>query len=302
MSAQPISEITHTASPFNTPSTPREWQRRIANILTIVLTSVATLFAVAVFVYIVGYVLVQGGKYLNLDFFTQLPPPPGQIGGGMGNAIVGSLILIALASIVGIPLGLFTGIYLAEFGGKGIFATIVRFVVDVLVGIPTIIFGLFAWVVIVVPMHGFSAQAGGVALGIIMIPIVTRTTEEVLRLVPVELREAALALGIPEWRMLVQVVLPSVRGGLITGMLLAVTRVAGETAPLLMTAFGFLFWNTDITQPVDALPLRIYFDAKAPFPVEVQQAYTGAFVLIAIITLTSFAVRWATGGFRRAAR
>ncbi len=290
------------SSPFVDVKSGLAFRRSVINGAVALFSSIATLFAIATFLYIVGYVITQGGKYISLDFFTQTPPPPGQTGGGMGNAIVGSLILIVLASIVGIPLGLFNGIYLAEFGKNSLFATFVRYVIDILVGIPTIIFGLFAWVIIVVPQHGFSATAGGVALGIIMIPIVTRTTEEVLRLVPVELREAALALGIPEWRMLLQVIIPSVRSGLITGMLLSITRVAGETAPLLMTAFGFLFWNTDITQPIDALPLRIYFDAKAPYPVEVQQAYTGALVLITVITLTSFAVRWATGAFSRPTR
>ncbi len=288
--------------PFDAPRTALTTRRTIVNAAVTGVTTLASVFAIGVFLVIVLYVLSQGGRYLNLDFFTKLPPPPGQSGGGVRQAIQGSFVLLGLASLFGIPLGLFSGLYLAEFGRTSWFATGVRFIIDVLTGIPTIIFGLFAWVVIVVPSHSFSANAGGVALGIIMIPIVTRTTEEVLRLVPVELREAALALGVPEWRTLLQVILPSVRNGLITGVLLALTRVAGETAPLLMTAFGNLFWNQGFTTAIDALPLRIFTFAQSPFPVQVHQAYAGAFVLIVILALTSFAVRWATGGFTQQGR
>jgi phosphate transport system permease protein len=178
----------------------------------------------------------------------------------------------------------------------------VRFLVDVLTGIPTIIFGLFAWVFVVVPQQGFSALAGGVALGIIMIPIVARTSEEVLRLVPKELREASFALGATESRTILQVVIPAARNGIITGIVLSMARVAGETAPLLMTAFGTPFFNTDITQPIDALPLRIFNFAESPYPAQINQAYAGSLVLIVLILLTSFAIRWATGGFKRSSR
>lgn len=193
---------------------------------------------------------------------------------------------------------MFTGIYLSEFG-QGAFARSVRFLVDVLTGIPTIVFGLFAWVFIVVPQQTFSGLAGGVALGIIMIPIVASTSESVLRLVPRELREASLALGATESRTILRVVLPAARNGIITGIVLAMARVAGETAPLLMTAFGSPFFNNDVTQPMDALPLRIFVFTESPYQAQVNQAYAGAMVLILLILITSFAVRWATGGFKQ---
>ena len=290
MSAPPL--------PFTSASATLTTRRNAVNIVATVFTTLASAFAIAVFLSVVLYVLVQGGKYLNIDFFTLLPAPIGEAGGGVANAIAGSLVLLGLAALLGIPLGLFSGLYLAEFGRTSRFATGVRFIIDVLTGIPTIIFGLFAWVVIVVPQHGFSAYAGGIALGIIMIPIMTRTTEEILRLVSVELREAALALGVPEWRTLLQVILPSVRGGLVTGILLALTRVAGETAPLLLTSFGNNFWNLGLNHAIDSLPTRIYLFAQSGFPTQVHQAYAGAFVLICMLILTSFAVRLATGGFK----
>jgi phosphate transport system permease protein len=273
-------------------------RRRLVNALVVLFTTLAALFAAGLLIYLLCYVLSQGLRYINLDFFTQLPTPNGEPGGGMGEAFQGSLILIALASLMGVPLGLFTGIYLAEFG-RGPFAQGVRFLVDVLNGIPTIIFGLLAWVLIVIPMQSFSGLAGGFALGMIMIPIVTRTSEDVLRLVPRELREASLALGATEARTILQIVLPAARNGIITGVVLAMARVAGETAPLLMTAFGTTFWNTDITQPMDALPLRIFQFTLSPYQQQVNQAYAGAFVLIVLILLASLAVRLATGGFKQ---
>jgi phosphate transport system permease protein len=264
----------------------------------IVLSTFFALFAVGVLVYLILYILRQGIPYLNLDFFTKPPTPNGEPGGGMGPAVQGTLILVGLAALLGVPLGLFTAIYLAEFG-QGRLANGVRFIVDLLNGVPTIIFGLFAWVLIVVPQQTFSGLSGGVALGIIMIPIVARTAEDVLRLVPRELREASLALGATETRTIVRVVLPAARGGIITGIVLAMARVAGETAPLLMTAFGTTFWNTDITQPIDGLPLRIFNFTLSPYQVQINQAYAGSFVLILLILLASFAVRWFTGGFKR---
>jgi phosphate transport system permease protein len=216
----------------------------------------------------------------------------------MAESIQGTLILVGLAALFGVPLGVFTAIYLSEFG-RGPFANGVRFLVGVLTGIPTIIFGLFAWTIIVIPQHTFSGLAGGVALGIIMIPIVASTSEEVLRLVPQELREASLALGATEARTILRVVLPAALNGIITGIVLAMARVAGETAPLLMTAFGTPFFNTDITQPMDALPLRVFVFTESPYPEQVNQAYAGALILILLILITSFSVRWATGGFKR---
>ncbi|HVB75626.1 MAG TPA: phosphate ABC transporter permease PstA [Ktedonobacteraceae bacterium] len=289
------------ANPFQPPRTAHNARRRASNILIIVFSLLATAFAVVVLLFLLLYVLRAGLPFINVALFTRIPTPNGEPGGGLANSIQGSLILVGLASLFGIPLGLFTGIYLSEFG-RGSIALGVRFLVDVLNGIPTIIFGLFAWIFIVVPQQSFSGLAGGVALGIIMIPIVARTSEEVLRLVPKELREASLALGATESRTILRVVIPAARNGIITGIVLAMARVAGETAPLLMTAFGNPFFNSDITQPMDALPLRIFNFAESPYPAQINQAYAGSLVLIVLILLTSFAIRWATGGFQRSGR
>jgi phosphate transport system permease protein len=264
----------------------------------VIFSFLATALAVIVLLYLLLYVLRAGLPFINWDLFTKIPTPNGEAGGGLGPSIQGSLILVGLASLFGVPLGLFTGIYLSEFG-RGPIATGVRFLVDVLTGVPTIIFGLFAWIYIVVPQQSFSGLAGGVALGIIMIPIVARTSEEVLRLVPKELREASLALGATETRTILLVVIPAARNGIITGIVLAMARVAGETAPLLMTAFGNPFFNTDITQPMDALPLRIFNFAESPYQGQINQSFAGSLVLIVLILLTSFAIRWATGGFKK---
>jgi phosphate transport system permease protein len=284
--------------PFQPPASAHTARRHIGNMVSIVLTTACTAFAVLVLIYLLLNVILQGVPYLNLNFFTKLPTANGAPGGGMAESIQGSLILVGLATLLGVPLGVFTAIYLSEFG-RGPFASGVRFIVGVLTGIPTIIFGLFAWVIIVIPQQTFSGLAGGVALGIIMIPIVASTSEEVLRLVPRELREASLALGATETRTILRVVIPSALNGIITGVVLAMARVAGETAPLLMTAFGTPFFNADITQPMDALPLRIFNFTESPYQIQVNQAYAGALVLILLILITSFAVRWATGGFKQ---
>jgi phosphate transport system permease protein len=286
------------SNPFQPSRSTHTTRRHVSNLLSIILTTLSAAFAVVVLLYLLLYVVRQGLPSLNLDFFTKLPTANGAPGGGMAQAIQGTLILVGLAALIGVPLGVFTGIYLSEFG-RGPFATGVRFLVGVLTGIPTIIFGLFAWILIVVPAQTFSGLAGGVALGIIMIPIVASTSEEVLRLVPRELREASLALGATEARTILRVVLPAALNGIITGIVLSMARVAGETAPLLMTAFGTPFFNADITQPMDALPLRIFNFAESPYQLQINQAYSGSLVLILLILLTSFAVRWATGGFRR---
>ena len=301
MSTSTIQEKQPVANPFQPPHTAHNARRRISNIIIIIFSLLATAFAVCVLLFLLLYVLRAGLPYINLDLFTKIPAPNGESGGGLANSIQGSLILVGLASLCGIPLGLFTGIYLSEFG-RGPIATAIRCLVDVLTGVPTIIFGLFAWVFVVVPQQTFSGIAGGVALGIIMIPIVARTSEEVLRLVPKELREASLALGATESRTILQVVIPAARNGIITGIVLAMARVAGETAPLLMTAFGSPFFNSDITQPMDALPLRIFNFAESPYQAQINQAYAGSLVLIVLILITSFAIRWATGGFQRRSR
>lgn len=290
------------ANPFQPPRTALNARRRASNIALIALSLLATAFAVVVLLFLLLYVLRQGLPYINIDLFTRIPTPNGEPGGGIGNAIQGSLILVGLASLFGIPLGLFTGIYLSEFGGRSAIATGVRFLVDVLTGIPTIIFGLFAWIFIVVPQQGFSGLAGGMALGIIMIPIVARTSEEVLRLVPKELREASLALGATESRTILRMVVPAARSGIITGIVLAMARVAGETAPLLMTAFGNPFFNSDITQPMESLPHTIFTFAESPYQAQINQAFAGSLVLILLILIASFAIRWATGGFKQRGR
>ncbi len=284
--------------PFQPSRSAHAIRRRASDILIKIAAIAAAAFAVMILVYLLLYVIVQGLPFLNPDFFTQLPAAFGSSGGGMGESVQGTLILVGLSSLIGVPLGLFTGIYLSEFG-RGKFAQAVRFIIMVLTGIPTIIFGLFAWVLIVVPSHSFSGLSGGVALGIIMIPIVASTSEEVLRLVPKELREASLALGATESRTILFVVIPAALNGIITGIVLAMARIAGETAPLLMTAFGSTFWNADITQPMDALPLRIFVFTNSPYPIQINQAYAGSLVLIVLILIASFAVRWATGGFKR---
>lgn len=295
-----VNEPQQAANPFQAPRTAHNARRRAANLALIALSGLSTAFAVAVLLYLLLYVLRAGLPYLNLDLFTKIPTANGEPGGGLGPSIQGSLILVGLASLFGVPLGLFVGIYLSEFG-RGAIAMGVRFLVDVLNGIPTIIFGLFAWIFIVVPQQSFSGLAGGVALGIIMIPIVARTSEEVLRLVPNELREASLALGATESRTILRVVIPASSSGIITGIVLAMARVAGETAPLLMTAFGNPFFNSNITQPMDALPLRIFNFSESPYQAQINQAYAGSLVLIVLILLTSFAIRWATGGFKHSA-
>ncbi|MGB8345758.1 MAG: phosphate ABC transporter permease PstA [Ktedonobacteraceae bacterium] len=286
------------ANPFRPPRTAHLMRRGFSNILVIVLCVITAALVVAILLYLMFYVILQGLPNLNLGFFTELPAAFGSSGGGMGESIQGTLVLVGLASLFGVPLGLFMGIYLSEFG-RGPFANGVRFLVTVLTGIPTIIFGLFAWVLIVIPQQGFSALSGGVALGIIMIPIVATTAEDVLRLVPREIREASLALGATETRTIVRVVIPSALNGIITGIVLAMARVAGETAPLLMTAFGSTFWSAGLNQPIDALPLRIFVFTESPYQIQISQAYTGSFVLIVLIVVASFLVRWATGGFRR---
>lgn len=224
----------------------------------------------------------KGFTAINLDFFSHLPKPVGEDGGGMANAIVGTLILLGLALCVGLPVGVGTGIYLSEYAGTR-FSFAIRFMVDVMNGIPSIVYGIFAYTMFVLPLKSFSAISGGMALGIMMIPIITRTTEEFLKMVPQSLREAALALGAPKWRMIVDVVLSTAKGGIITGVMVALARVAGETAPLLFTAFGNRFWHGSLMEPIAALPIQIFAYAISPFDDWHRQAWAGALILIAII-------------------
>lgn len=257
------------------------------------LTYLAAVLATLPLVLILVHLVRKGASSLSLSFFTSMPKPVGEAGGGMANAIVGTLILIAIASATGLPLGIGAGIYLSEKRVTPLAHT-VRFLSDVLNGLPSIVMGIFAWEFLVRPAGHFSALAGGAALGAMMIPLVTRTTEEMLRVVPISLREAALALGYPRWRTSISVVLRTALAGIATGALVAVARIAGETAPLLFTAFGNQFWSTSVREPIAALPLQIFTYAISPYDEWHSQAWAGALVLISIVLIISVAARFAT--------
>ena len=253
----------------------------------------AAILATLPLVFILGHLLVQGASSISLDFFTKMPRPVGEAGGGLANAIVGTLVLIGIASAIGLPIGVGAGLFLAERKGTRI-ANVVRFLSDVLNGLPSIVMGIFAWQFLVRPLGHFSAAAGGVALGAMMIPLVTRTTEEMIRLVPTALREAALALAYPNWRTSLTIVLRTALPGIVTGALVAVARIAGETAPLLFTAFGNQFWSTSLNEPISALPLQIFNYAISPYDEWHKLAWAGAVVLIALVLVISLAARYAT--------
>ncbi len=258
------------------------------------LAILATVLVIAPLVAIFGYLVFKGASSLNLDFFTQIPKPVGVSGGGMANAILGSAILLAVASILGVPVGIAGGIYLAEFGRGTKLADAVRFTADVLNGVPSIVMGLAAYSLIVVPQNHFSAFSGGVALGIMMIPTVCRTTEEMLMMVPHAVREAALALGVPNWRSVLSITVKTASPGIITGCMLAFARVAGETAPLIFTALGNAFWSSSLNQPIAALPLQIWIYAQSPYDDWHRLAWGGALVLIVLIVVAVSLVRYVT--------
>ncbi len=258
------------------------------------LAVLSTLLVVAPLVAIFAYLLFKGVSSLNWDFFTQIPKPEGETGGGMANAILGSGVLLGLASLIGVPLGIGSGIYLAEFGRGTKLAGAVRFTADVLNGVPSIVMGVAVYGLIVTPQMPFSALSGGVVLGIMMIPTVCRTTEEMLLMVPHAVREAALGLGVPNWRSMLSITVKTASPGIITGCMLAFARVAGETAPLIFTAFGNAFWSTSLTRPIAALPLQIYIYAISPYDDQHRQAWAGALVLIALIVLAVSLVRYVT--------
>jgi phosphate transport system permease protein len=241
------------------------------------------------------YLLIKGAGAVNWDFFTKLPTPVGVPGGGMANAIVGSLILLALAGMIGIPTGVLGGVYLAEYGSARI-SSVVRFLADVLNGVPSITWGIVVYGLIVLRFKGFSAYAGGFALALIMIPLILRTTEEVILLVPNGYREASLALGVSRWKTIVHIVLKTASKGIITGILLALARVGGETAPLLFTAFGNRFWNHNLSQPIAALPLQIFTYAISPYDDWHRQAWAGALVLVTGVFCVNILVRVLTRG------
>lgn len=256
-------------------------------------TYLAAILATLPLVLILGHLVRKGASSLSLAFFTHMPGSVGEPGGGMANAIVGTLMLIGIASVIGLPIGIGAGLYLAEKKSTPLAST-VRFLSDVLNGLPSIVMGIFAWEVLVRPVRHFSALAGGVALGAMMIPLVTRTTEEMLLVVPTSLREAALALGYPRWRTSISVVLRTALAGIVTGALVAVARIAGETAPLLFTALGNQFWSTSLREPIAALPLQIFTYAINAYDEWHRQAWAGALVLITIVLIISLAARFAT--------
>jgi phosphate transport system permease protein len=272
-------------------------RRRLANAIMLGLSAAGTAIAVLLLFNVLGYVLVQGGAALNPDFFTHMPKPVGEVGGGMANAMVGTLILLGLASLVALPVGIGAGIYLSEYG-RGRLGTAVRFVTDVLTGIPSITIGIFAYTLLVLPLRSFSAIAGGFALAIIMIPTVARATEEIMKLVPSALREASLALGIPYWKTVLRVIVPTAMGGIVTGAMLAVARAGGETAPLLFTAFGNRFWSVSLDHPIAALPLQVYTYAVSPYDDWRAQAWAGAFVLVAMVLVMNLVARFFVRGTR----
>ncbi len=266
--------------------------RRAVSAVMTSLTALCTLVAVGVLAIILSYIAMRGISSLTLHFLIDSPRPVGE-GGGIGNAIVGSTVLLLLSSGIGVPLGITTGVYLSEFGG-GLFASVVRFLVDTLTGIPSIVTGVFVYAVIVLRMKHFSAFAGGIALALIMIPIVARTTEEMIRLVPHSLREGALALGAPQWRVTLGVVVPAAMSGIATGAMLAVARASGETAPLLFTAFGSRFFPRNLNEPIASLTVQIYNYAISPYDEWHAQAWAATLVLMALILGINILVRFMT--------
>ncbi len=264
--------------------------RKSLNVVMLSLTGLCALLTVSALFFILGYLVWNGGKDLSWSFFTHLPAPVGEEGGGMANAIVGSLKLLFLAALIGVPIGLLGGVYLAEFGGKTM-PFLVRYTADLMNGVPSIVMGIFAYGLVVMPMHHFSTLAGGIALGIMVIPTVLRNTESFLRDVPRAMREGAFALGANKWRMIATVVLPAASRGILTGVLLALARVAGETAPLLFTAFGNRFWSPGWNQPTSSLPVVIYTYATGPYEDWHKQAWAAGLVLLGLVLVTNILVR-----------
>lgn len=277
------------------PRTDKHLRRQLVDHFTSVLMFVCLLLIIAPLALVFLHLVRVGASSVNWAFFTNTPAPVGEEGGGMANAIVGTLELLGIAALIGVPVGVLGGIYLAEYGSKRA-SWWFRFCGDVLNGVPSIIWGIVVYGLLVARMKTFSAYAGGVALGFLMIPLVMRTTEEMLVLVPGGYREAALALGIARWKMIVHIVLKTARKGIITGVLLALARVAGETAPLLFTAFGNRFWNHNLRDPIAALPLQIFTYAISPYEDWHRQAWAGALVLLTFVFAVNISVRFLTRG------
>jgi phosphate transport system permease protein len=268
----------------------RNTRRNGVNNVMLTLCGLCAALTVSTLFVILGYLVYNGGKSVNLDFFTKLPLPPGEVGGGMANAIVGSAEIVLLATIIGLPIGFLAGIYLAEFGGKTM-QFLIRYTADLLNGIPSIVIGIFAWTVVVVRMHHFSALAGGLALSLMLIPITARSTEQFLLEVPRAMREGSLALGAKKWRTIASVIVPAARKGIMTGMILGVARISGETAPLLFTSLNNQYWSTGLSEPTASLPIMIYNDAIAPYDDLHRQAWAAGLVLLALVLLANILAR-----------
>jgi phosphate transport system permease protein len=264
--------------------------RNFVNKLMLSLTAVCTFLTVSTLFLILGYLIWNGGESLNLDFFTHLPAGPGEAGGGMANAIVGSAKLIFLASVMGIPIGFIAGVYLSEFGGST-FPFVIRYVADLLNGVPSIVVGMFAYAVAVLPVKHYSVWAGSIALAVILIPVVVRGTEQFMQAVPQSLREGALSLGASKWRTIATVVVPACTSGILTGIILGVARIAGETAPLIFTSFGNNFWSNGFNEPSSSLPVMIYNYAISPYDDWHRQAWAAGLVLLGLVLLSNIAAR-----------
>jgi phosphate transport system permease protein len=268
--------------------------RRITNNVMLTLTGVCTVLVAGALFIILGYLAFNGAKSLNLEFFTNLPAPVGETGGGLANALVGSAKVLAFAMLVGVPIGFFAGVYISEFA-DGSYPEVIRYASDLLNGVPSIVIGIFAYTLIVRPMHRFSTLAGGIALGVMMIPIALRTTEEFLKSVPVSLREGAMALGASRARTIFTVVVPAAKNGMISGLMLNLARVAGETAPLLFTALGSRFWSPGWLLPTATLPYMVYTYAISPYDDQRRQAWAAGFVLLVLVLAVNAVARLAIG-------
>ncbi len=268
----------------------RNRRRHAVNNIMLVLSGVCAVLTSSTLFFVLGYLLYNGFRSVDLNFFTKLPLAPGQEGGGMANAILGSAEIVIMATVIGLPVGFFAGIYLAEFGGKA-FSFVVRYTADLLNGIPSIVIGIFAWTLIVVPLHHFSALAGAIALSIMLIPITARSTEQFLLEVPTAMREGSLALGASKWRTIVSVIVPAARKGIMTGMILGVARISGETAPLLFTSLNNQFWSTGLSEPTASLPVMIFTHAVAPYDDWHRQAWAAGLVLLSLVLLANIVAR-----------
>jgi phosphate transport system permease protein len=276
----------------------RDRWRRLVSLLMMTLCALAVGVALVPLAFILFFVVTRGITALDWNFFTQTPKPHGETGGGMANAMLGTLIISGLGALFAVPIGILAGVFVAEHGRSRL-ASIVRFSADTLNGVPSIVIGLFVYALVVLPMKEFSALSGGIALGVMMIPIITRTTEELLRLVPASLREGALALGATHGRAVFTVVLPAALPGILTGVMLALARIAGETAPLLFTAFNNHYWSTSLTQPIASLTVQVYTYATSPYDDLHRQAWAGALVLVALVLTCSILARLATRRLER---